>query len=71
MTTDKDNELRTETNRYILSHVVDYTFITNPQKYEELITAYQNKYGDRKDFNMLLNKIKPIDEMKEFLEHLY
>ena len=71
VTTDKDNELRTETNRYILLHVVDYTFITNPQKYEELITAYQNKYGDRKDFNMLLNKIKPIDEMKEFLEHLY
>jgi len=70
VTTDKDNELRTETNRYILLHVVDYTFITNPQKYEELITAYQNKYGDRKDFNTLLNKIKPIDEMRRFLEHL-
>jgi len=33
VTTDKDNELRTETNRYILLHVIDYTFITDPKKY--------------------------------------
>ncbi len=32
VTTDKDNELRIETNRYILLHVVDYTFITRSQQ---------------------------------------
>ncbi|MCD6407958.1 hypothetical protein J7L87_02785 [bacterium] len=43
VTPDKDNELRTETNRYILLHVVDSTFITDPDKYKELIKAYEKK----------------------------
>ncbi len=70
ITTDKDNELRTETNRYILLHVVDYTFITNPEKYNELINSYKKKYGDRGDFDQLLAKIKFIDEMEDFIKHL-
>ncbi len=67
VTTDKDNELKTETNRYILLHVVDYTFITNPEKYDELIRVYKKKYGHRPDFRELINKVKQIDKMKEFL----
>ncbi|HEC88166.1 MAG TPA: hypothetical protein ENI52_02495 [Thermoplasmata archaeon] len=70
VTTDKDNELRTETNRYILLHVIDYTFITDPNKYDELIKIYKRKYGDRKDFNQLLIRVKFIDEIKDFLHHL-
>ena len=70
VTTDKDNELRTETNRYILLHVIDYTFITDPKKYDELIEAYQKKYGNRDDFNELLRRIKFIDEAENFMYHL-
>ena len=70
VTTDKDNELRTETNRYILLHVIDYTFITDPEKYNELIEAYEKKYGNRDDFKELLRKVKFIDEMEDFILHL-
>ncbi len=70
VTTDKDNELRTETNRYILLHVIDYTFITDPEKYNELIEAYEKKYGNRDDFKELLRKVKFIDEMEDFIHHL-
>ena len=70
VTTDKDNELRTETNRYILLHVVDYTFITAPEKYDKLIKAYEKKYGNRDDFQELLRRIKFIDEIKDFMHHL-
>jgi len=70
VTTDKDNELRTETNRYILLHVVDYTFITNQEKYDELIEAYKKKYGNREDFKELLRRVKFIDEIEDFMHHL-
>ena len=70
VTTDKDNELRTETNRYILLHVVDYTFITDSEKYNELIEAYKKKYGNRDDFHELLKRIKSIDKIKNFMHHL-
>ena len=69
VTTDKDNELRTETNRYILLHVVDYTFITDLKKYDELIEVYKKKYGSRDDFHELLSRIKFIDEIKDFMHH--
>jgi len=70
VTTDKDNELRTETNRYILLHVIDFTFITDPVKYDELITAYKRKYGNRDDFHQLLARIKFIDEIEDFIYNL-
>ncbi|MDL1973014.1 MAG: BsaWI family type II restriction enzyme [Deltaproteobacteria bacterium] len=70
VTTDKDNELRTETNRYILLHVVDYTFITDPDKYDELIDAYKRKYGKRKDFNQLLIRVRFIDKIEDFIHYL-
>jgi len=70
ITTDRDNELRTETNRYIILHVVDYTFITDPNKYRELINAYEKKYGDREDFNQLLMRVKFIDEIENLIHQL-
>lgn len=70
ITTDKDNELRIDTNRYILLHVVDCTFVTDPQKYNELVESYKNRYGDREDFSKLLSKIKKITEISDFLRSL-
>ncbi len=70
ITADKDNELKTETNRYILLHVIDQTFITDPQRFDELILFFSSKYGDRKDFQELMNRVKLIDEMETFLIHL-
>lgn len=69
VTTDKDNELRTETNRYILLHVIDCTFVTDPSRYREIIEAYKKKYGNREDFNRLLIKVRPINEIEDFLQY--
>ncbi len=70
VTTDKDNELKMETNRYILLHVIDYTFITDPVKYEALIESYRRKYGNRNDFHELLERIKFIDRIEELIYSL-
>ncbi len=71
ITPDKDNELKTETNRYILLHVIDYTFITDPERYESLIKSYRKKYGDRDDFGLLLDRVKSIDDMKKFFNKVF
>lgn len=70
ITTDKDNELKIDTNRYILLHVVDCTFVTDPQKYDELIRSYREKYENKKDFQKLISKIKIITEIGNFLRAL-
>jgi len=70
VTTDKDNELQIDTNRYILLHVMDCTFVTNSQKYEELMQAYKRKYGNRPDFNELTRKVRFIGEFKQFLSEI-
>lgn len=70
VTTDKDNELKIDTNRYIILHVIDCTFVTNPEKYKQLIKAYEEKYGERKDFKILLSKVRKFSEIAEYLENL-
>lgn len=70
ITTDKDNELKVETNRYIILHVIDYTFITDPDKYDELVNTYKKKYGNREDFDKLISKIMPIEEFDRIFEDL-
>jgi len=70
ITTDKDNELRIDTNRYILLHVIDCTFVTDSKKYKELIEAYSKKYGNREDFDQLLSRVKFIGEIEQFLRSL-
>lgn len=70
VTTDKDDELRIDSNRYIILHVVDCTFITDPQKYDRLIKFYKSKYGNRGDFTQLVSKIKMITEIGEYLRSL-
>ena len=70
VTTDKDNELQQDVNRYILLHVLDCTFITDPQKYISLIKYYRQKYGSRQDFNKLMLKVKSVEDFKDFLANL-
>ncbi|MEM2288710.1 MAG: BsaWI family type II restriction enzyme [Sulfolobales archaeon] len=70
ITIDKDDELKNESNRYIILHVIDYVIITDPTRYESLIKSYREKYGDRGDFNLLIKKIKQIDDMETLLSEL-
>lgn len=67
ITIDKDNELRQDMNRYILLHVLDCTFITDPRRYEELVNYFTQKYGARPDFNKLKSKIRFIEDFENFL----
>jgi len=67
VTTDKDDELRIDANRYILLHVIDCTFVTHPQKYKQLIEVYKEKYGNKQDFTRLISKVKSITDIKDFL----
>lgn len=69
ITTDKDEELKNEANRYIVLHVIDYVFITNPNRYNSLIEYYKHRYGYMKDFEELLKKIRLIDEFEKILEN--
>jgi len=70
ITTDKDNELRIDTNRYILLHVIDCTFVTDPEKYKSLVKSYEEKYGDRADFESLISKVRPVDDLGVLLKTL-
>ncbi|MEM1681286.1 MAG: BsaWI family type II restriction enzyme [Sulfolobales archaeon] len=70
ITIDKDDELKNESNRYIILHVIDYVVITDPTRYESLIKSYREKYGDRGDFNLLIKKIKQIDDIETLLFEL-
>lgn len=67
ITTDKDDELKQDVNRYIVMHVLDCTFVTDPQKYKHLINYFKKKYGSKKDFNKLISKVKFIAEFEKFL----
>jgi len=70
ITSDKDEELKIETNRYIILHVIDYTFITNKKKYEKLCKTFEKRYANKEDFSILLEKIRPISEFSEVLKNL-
>ena len=70
ITIDKDGELKNESNRYIILHVIDYVVITDPTRYESLIKSYREKYGDRGDFNLLIKKVKQIDDIETLLFEL-
>lgn len=70
ITTDKDNELKIETNRYIILHVIDHTFITDLERYNSLINHFTNKYKEKKDFNIILEKIHPINFIDKVLNNL-
>ena len=70
VTTDKDDELRVDTNRYILLHVIDCTFVTNPHKFQQLMDTFKYRYGKREDFYELLSKVRNISEIGDYLRSL-
>lgn len=70
ITPDKDEELKIEVNRYILMHIIDYTFITNQEKYQKIMSYYKTKYGKMKDFEILKSKINHITAIEEFLKSI-
>ena len=70
VTTNKDDELEREPNRYIMLHVLDYVLITDPLKYETLKVALSKRYGNRSDFRRLTAKIKSLDELDSLLKAL-
>jgi type II restriction enzyme len=57
ITADKDNEITEDINRYIVMHVLDYTVITDNNRYNEIISQWRRKYGDSSDFNAMIRKI--------------
>lgn len=57
ITTDKDEEITAEVNRYIVMHVLDYTVITDPQRYDKIIDEWRRSYGNKPDFNIKINKL--------------
>ncbi|MBP1450121.1 MAG: hypothetical protein JZD41_09060 [Thermoproteus sp.] len=71
ITIDKDDELKIDTNRYIIQHVIDFTFITSKDRYSELLFSL-SKYKNKPDYNQLISKIKFFDEnnVKDFLQKL-
>lgn len=71
ITSNKDNELQKEINRYIIFHIIDYTFITDPKRYYELIFYLRKKYGKKKNFNNLILKVKCINQVEYVLEELF
>lgn len=71
VTTDKDDELRTDTNRYIILHVLDYVIITDPKQHSNLTNTYKIKYGHKKsEIDQLLKKLKPPAELPQVLRNL-
>jgi len=70
VTTDKDDELRLEANRYIAMHVLDYTVITDLNKYESLMKDLERKYRSKENFEELRSKIKPVTKLKDILKTL-
>ena len=67
ITTDKDDELRNDRNRYIVMHVLDYTIITDPAQLNNVINTWRTKYGNKSDFNQLIMKIGGIRKLCEVL----
>jgi len=70
ITTDKDEELQEDVNRYIAMHVIDCTFITDLQKYNKLMSCYKTLYGSREDFNIIKDKIRPFHEIICYLNSI-
>jgi len=57
ITTDKDKEITTDVNRYIVMHVLDYTIITDPSRYKEIMLEWRRKYVNKPDFNIMISKV--------------
>jgi len=70
VTTDKDEELHKDVNRYIAMHVIDCTFITDPKKYLKLMKCYKKMYSSKDKFNIIKEKIRPFREIIIYLSNI-
>jgi type II restriction enzyme len=70
ITTDKDNEMILDINRYIVMHVLDYTIITDTNRYNQIINEWRKKYGHKPDFNIMISKIIVFSNIAQVL-HKY
>jgi hypothetical protein len=43
-------------------HVLDYTIITDPQRYNEIINEWRRIYGNKPDFNIKIRKVLKFAE---------
>jgi len=68
ITTDKDEEVTSDVNRYIVMHVLDYTVITNPDRYNKIVEEWKLKYGSRSDFNVMMSKIIDFNDIIKILQ---
>jgi len=68
ITTDKDKEITAEVNRYIVMHVLDYTIITDPQRFNKIINEWRRSYGNKADFNIKINKILKFVNIESLLQ---
>ncbi len=57
ITTDKDKEVTADVNRYIVMHVLDYTVITDPNRYYKIMLEWRKKYGNKHDFNIMISRV--------------
>jgi type II restriction enzyme len=67
ITTDKDDEVTKDVNRYIVMHVLDYTIITDPQRYKEIINKLQSSFADKPGFKDKIKKILKFSDIKSLL----
>jgi len=67
ITTDKDEEITIETNRYIVMHVLDYTVISDSRRYDEIINEWQRNYGRRPDFEINIKKVLKFADIVSLL----
>ena len=68
ITTDKDGEITAEVNRYIVLHVLDYTVITDPQRYNEIVYEWRRSYGSKPDFNIKISKLLKFTDIIPLLQ---
>jgi hypothetical protein len=68
ITTDKDREITKDFNRYIVIHVLDYTLITDPQRYKEIINELERNYAQQEDFSDKIKKIQKFSDIASLLD---
>jgi hypothetical protein len=54
----------------MVMHVLDYTVITDINRYNQIINEWRKKYGNMIDFNIMLSKIISFNDIVKVL-HKY
>lgn len=68
LTTDKDEEITADVNRYIVMHVLDYTIITDPNRYSRIVSEWKRKYGNKYDFGDMIKKVLNFRDIVTLLQ---